>query len=143
GAQTWPPAVVPPGTTPTGEGVSDLGTVTRPEGTTQVTYRGFPLYRYSGDAKAGDTNGDGVGDVWHIMTVESSSMSAGGGGSNTTAPPAATAATEPPATTEATSPPTSSATTAPPSTTGTTAPPSSSTASSSTAPRPCPYPPCY
>jgi predicted lipoprotein with Yx(FWY)xxD motif len=27
---------------------------------------GKPLYRYAGDAQAGDVNGDGVGGVWHV-----------------------------------------------------------------------------
>ena len=35
----------------------------RTDGTTQVTYNDWPLYLFSGDAAAGDTNGQGVGDV--------------------------------------------------------------------------------
>jgi predicted lipoprotein with Yx(FWY)xxD motif len=49
--------------------MSGLGTRHRPEGSTQVTYKNRPLYRYSGDTKAGDTNGDGVGGIWHVAKV--------------------------------------------------------------------------
>ena len=40
----------------------------RPDGTTQVTYAGFPLYRYSGDKKPGDVKGQGFQGVWHAVT---------------------------------------------------------------------------
>src|SRR6201999_2349002 len=46
----WPPLIVPAGTTPTGP--AKLGTVKRPDGRTQVTYKGRPLYTYTGDKKA-------------------------------------------------------------------------------------------
>ena len=45
-----------------------LGTITLPDGTTQVTYNGWPLYYYIDDAAAGDANGQGVGDVWFLVT---------------------------------------------------------------------------
>jgi predicted lipoprotein with Yx(FWY)xxD motif len=64
-ASTWPPVI----SAGTPSGVPGLGVAKRPDGTSQVTYNGKPLYRYSGDAKAGDTNGDGVGGVWHIAKV--------------------------------------------------------------------------
>jgi predicted lipoprotein with Yx(FWY)xxD motif len=47
-----------------------LGTSRRGDGTTQVTYKGHPLYTYAGDAKAGDTNGQGVsayGARWYAV----------------------------------------------------------------------------
>jgi predicted lipoprotein with Yx(FWY)xxD motif len=34
--------------------------LTRADGATQVTYDGLPLYYWQGDAKPGDTMGDGV-----------------------------------------------------------------------------------
>ncbi len=58
---TWPPLTVPPGTSPTaGSGLSgQLGTIKRTDGKgTQVTYKGLPLYFYSGDTKPGDGNGN-------------------------------------------------------------------------------------
>ena len=58
-ASTWPPLTVPAGSTPTGDtGVTGkLATITRDDGTVQVTYNGLPLYFFSGDKKAGDANG--------------------------------------------------------------------------------------
>lgn len=32
----------------------------------QLAYKGWPLYHYASDVKAGDTTGDGVGGVWHL-----------------------------------------------------------------------------
>ena len=48
-----------------------LGTTKRKDGKLQVTYKGHPLYTYAGDAKAGDTNGQGVsayGAKWYAVT---------------------------------------------------------------------------
>jgi hypothetical protein len=49
-----------------GEGLQSslVGTSPRTDGTTQVTYKGTPLYRFAGDAKAGDTKGQGLNKVW-------------------------------------------------------------------------------
>jgi predicted lipoprotein with Yx(FWY)xxD motif len=64
---TWPPLTTSgPMASPE---MSGLGTRQRPDGTTQVAYKNRPLYRYSGDTKAGDTNGDGVGGIWHVAKV--------------------------------------------------------------------------
>ena len=65
----WHPLRVPDGVRPTGP--VKLGTIVRPEGGTQVTYRGKPLYRFGGDAKAGDAKGEGIKDVgtWHAAAV--------------------------------------------------------------------------
>jgi predicted lipoprotein with Yx(FWY)xxD motif len=65
---TWHPLTVPKGVKPTGP--VKLGTVNRPEGGTQVTYKGRPLYRFAGDTKSGDANGEGIKDVgtWHAAT---------------------------------------------------------------------------
>ncbi len=38
----------------------------------QYTYDGWPLYRFSGDTAAGDTNGQGIGGIWHIAGADSS-----------------------------------------------------------------------
>jgi predicted lipoprotein with Yx(FWY)xxD motif len=65
----WHPLLVPSGTRPTGP--VELGTIARPEGGTQVTYKGRPLYRFGGDSKAGEANGEGIKDVgtWHAASV--------------------------------------------------------------------------
>ena len=64
----WHPLMVPAGVRPTGP--VKLGTVQRPEGGTQVTYKGRPLYRFGGDTKAGQANGEGIKDVgtWHAAS---------------------------------------------------------------------------
>jgi predicted lipoprotein with Yx(FWY)xxD motif len=61
-ATAWPPLAVSAGATATGgAGVTGtFGTLTRADGTTQVTYNGKPLYGWQGDTKPGDVTGDGV-----------------------------------------------------------------------------------
>ena len=44
-----------------------LGTTMRPDGNSQVTYNGVPLYYFANDEKPGDTNGQTVGDVWYVV----------------------------------------------------------------------------
>ena len=65
----WHPLVVPAGATPTG--TARLGTVKRPDGRRQVTYRGGPLYTFGGDHARGDARGEGFKDVgtWHAASV--------------------------------------------------------------------------
>jgi predicted lipoprotein with Yx(FWY)xxD motif len=67
---TWPPLTVPSGTKPTG--ASSLGTIMRPDGTTQVTYKGMPLYHFAMDTKPGDTGGQGFKDVGTWSAVKTS-----------------------------------------------------------------------
>ena len=63
----WPPLSVTAGTTPTGgTGVTgQLGTITRDDGSLQVTYKGLPLYFFHSDSKPGDTNGNYTG--WSLV----------------------------------------------------------------------------
>lgn len=65
----WTPLVVPNATTPTG--VHGLGTVKRPTGRVQVTFRGGPLYTFKEDRRPGDVKGNGFKDVgtWLAATV--------------------------------------------------------------------------
>lgn len=69
--QSWPP-VTAEAQQPTGApGIQGamIATVTRADGSRQVTFDGHPLYRYAADAGAGSTNGDGVKDkfgTWHL-----------------------------------------------------------------------------
>ena len=70
-ASAWPP--VPANGTVTATGgakASDLGTITRSDGTKQVTYDGHPLYYFVGDSAAGQTNGQGsdnFGAQWWLV----------------------------------------------------------------------------
>ena len=61
-AVAWPPVLVATGGSATGgSGVTGtFATLTRADGTVQVTYQGLPLYGWKGDAKPGDTTGEGV-----------------------------------------------------------------------------------
>jgi predicted lipoprotein with Yx(FWY)xxD motif len=56
---TWPALTVAAGATPAGgTGVTGkLGTITRDDGTLQVTYNGLPVYFFKNDHAAGDANG--------------------------------------------------------------------------------------
>jgi predicted lipoprotein with Yx(FWY)xxD motif len=51
-----------------------LGTTERTDGTTQVTYAGHPLYHFGGDQAAGDTNGQGVGQIWYVVSPEGTAI---------------------------------------------------------------------
>ena len=67
-ATAWPPfAAGAEDTLKAGAGVSGkLTTFARPDGTMQVAYNGAPIYYFQGDAKAGETNGQGVGGKWFV-----------------------------------------------------------------------------
>jgi predicted lipoprotein with Yx(FWY)xxD motif len=45
-----------------------LGTIARDDGTSQVTYNGWPLYYFSGDAGAGSANGQGAEGLWFLVS---------------------------------------------------------------------------
>jgi predicted lipoprotein with Yx(FWY)xxD motif len=68
---TWRPLVVPKGVKP--RGPVKLGTIKRPDGRIQVSYKGLPLYRFNGDTQTGQVNGEGIRDVgtWHAAAVSS------------------------------------------------------------------------
>ena len=71
-ATEWPP-LTSDGDPVAGEGVDAtlLGTITRDDGSIQVTYNGWPLYLFEGDTAAGDTNGQGIdefGGLWFLVT---------------------------------------------------------------------------
>jgi predicted lipoprotein with Yx(FWY)xxD motif len=69
-AVTWPPLVAEG--SPTGDGIDAalLGSAPREDGTTQVNMNSWPLYTFSGDQAPGDTNGQGVGGVWHVIGID-------------------------------------------------------------------------
>jgi predicted lipoprotein with Yx(FWY)xxD motif len=73
---TWPPLTVEGD--PAGEGVdaSLLGTTEREDGSTQVTLDGHPLYYFGGDETADDVNGQGVGDVWYVVSPQGEAITA-------------------------------------------------------------------
>lgn len=71
-ALAWPPLLVDEGQEAAAddEVTGELGTAMRDDGTAQVTLNGWPLYYFQADAAAGDTNGQGVGDVWWVVDPE-------------------------------------------------------------------------
>jgi predicted lipoprotein with Yx(FWY)xxD motif len=73
----WPPLVVSSGqSAKLASGLEGtLGTVTRPEGTTQVTYNGHPLYYYAADSAPGQANGQGIAGTWFAMKPGASDAS--------------------------------------------------------------------
>jgi predicted lipoprotein with Yx(FWY)xxD motif len=90
----WMPLTLPSGqSAPTGTSglESKLGVVQRPDGTTQVTFDGKPLYTFAEDSGPGVVSGDGFNDTfggksftWHVASIGatsgSSSSSTGGYG---------------------------------------------------------------
>ncbi len=69
-ASTWPPLAGALPSLGTGLSASDFGTITRSDGTAQVTFHGHPLYYFSGDKAAGDTNGQGIGTKWYVLGAD-------------------------------------------------------------------------
>ncbi len=61
-ATNWPPLMASADAKPMG----DYTVVTRDDGAKQWAYKGKPLYTWAKDAKAGDTTGDNVNNVWHV-----------------------------------------------------------------------------
>jgi predicted lipoprotein with Yx(FWY)xxD motif len=82
-APTWP-ALTVTGQPIAGDGVDSalMGTSVRDDGTTQVTYAGHPLYMFSGDTAAGDTNGEGIGGIWFLVSAKGDAVQAGGASSS-------------------------------------------------------------
>lgn len=74
-ATAWPAATVT-GTPAKPAGLTgELTTITRDDGSKQLSYAGHPLYRYAADKAAGDTSGDGVGGVWHVAKATATGAS--------------------------------------------------------------------
>ena len=87
-AGAWPPVTATGKVTAAdGAKAADLGTITRSDGSKQVTYDGQPLYYFAGDSGAGQTNGQGsdsFGAKWWLVapagakiTVADAAASAG------------------------------------------------------------------
>jgi predicted lipoprotein with Yx(FWY)xxD motif len=71
-ADAWPPVTTEVKPVAKGSAMAGkLGTTKRTDGTTQVTYAGWPLYLYAGDSKPGQASGndvDGFGAEWYALT---------------------------------------------------------------------------
>jgi len=102
-ASAWPPVTTTGTVTASGSAsASDLSTITRSDGTKQVTYNGHPLYYYAGDSGAGMASGQGsdsFGAKWWLVspsgsdvTASVTTFTAASGGSAPAAPPSSKSA---------------------------------------------------
>jgi predicted lipoprotein with Yx(FWY)xxD motif len=104
-AGAWPPVTTTGTATASGSAkASDIGTITRSDGTKQVTYDGHPLYYFSGDSGPGTASGqgsDGFGAKWWLVAPTGSDVTAAvtsftaGGSAGAPAAPAAPAPSTP------------------------------------------------
>jgi predicted lipoprotein with Yx(FWY)xxD motif len=79
-SSTWP-AITSPTKAPTVTGITGtIGTIPDGSGKFQVTVNGMPLYTYSGDSAAGDTNGQAIGGIWWVVGADGKEIKAGGTG---------------------------------------------------------------
>ena len=70
--KAWPPLLTKTSAMAAGEGVTNslIGTATLADGTKIVTYNKMPLYYWAADTKAGDVTGQGVEDVWYVVSPD-------------------------------------------------------------------------
>ncbi|QHC65008.1 hypothetical protein GSU69_19345 (plasmid) [Rathayibacter festucae] len=65
-ATTWP--AVSASSTTAADGITgEVGSITRTDGTTQLTVDGWPVYRFAKDTAPGQVNGQGVKDAWYVL----------------------------------------------------------------------------
>jgi predicted lipoprotein with Yx(FWY)xxD motif len=110
-AGAWPPVTTTGSATASGGAkASDLGTITRSDGTKQVTYDGHPLYYFAGDSGPGTASGqgsDGFGAKWWLVAPTGSDVTASvtsftsGASAGAPAAPAPSAPTSAPASSSA------------------------------------------
>jgi predicted lipoprotein with Yx(FWY)xxD motif len=79
-AANWPPAKAP--SKPKVSSAlkqNKLKVIRRGDGSKQLAYAGHPLYRFIGDSKPGDVNGEGVnafGGLWYVLSKSGSAVTA-------------------------------------------------------------------
>lgn len=74
-SQNWPPFIAhATPQAPSGIDASLLVTFKRPDGTLQVEYDSHPLYYFAGDKNPGDVKGQGVGNLWHVLSPRGNPM---------------------------------------------------------------------
>jgi predicted lipoprotein with Yx(FWY)xxD motif len=83
-AANWPPFTLDDGeTVKADDGVTGaLTTFARADGKMQVAINGMPLYYFKNDAKAGDTNGEGLNGKWFVASPTGAAPSPSSGGSS-------------------------------------------------------------
>jgi len=79
-AAAWP-AVTTTSTAPAVEGVSGtIGTITTAGGSKQITIDGMPVYYFAKDKQAGDILGQGVNNVWYLVSPAGEMIKSAAGG---------------------------------------------------------------
>ena len=81
-ATKWPPVTVDPQGKLALEGVDKaiVGLVQRPDGSSQLTLGGWPVYRFAGDTGPGATGGQGASGSWFAITPEGKKAVGAGSG---------------------------------------------------------------
>jgi hypothetical protein len=80
----------------------DVDTITRDDGTRQITLDGLPLYTYAADSHPGDVTGQGVGGIWWVVAADGAKVTGAPSPSSPSSPspsspsPSSEKATEPP-----------------------------------------------
>lgn len=65
--EKWPLFYLEKVTVGSGLDAKNVGEIKRADGKEQATYKGMPLYHFAGDKAPGDTNGQGIKDVWFAV----------------------------------------------------------------------------
>ncbi|MEU5437569.1 hypothetical protein AB0G73_29930 [Streptomyces sp. NPDC020719] len=84
-AAIWPPAPAPATDALSVKGIDKalVGTLTRPDGSKQLTLAGWPIYRYSKDDEPREAYGQGAGGTWFAITPTGAKATADTGGGTT------------------------------------------------------------
>jgi len=72
GIAIWPVFYTQNISVPSTLNVSDFGRITRADGSKQTTFKNWPLYYFAQDAAAGQTNGQGLGGKWSVVSPSAS-----------------------------------------------------------------------
>ncbi|SER62725.1 Secreted repeat of unknown function [Lentzea xinjiangensis] len=76
-AKAWKPVIADKAPMATGVDPISIGTLTRPDGTKQLTIAGWPQYTYAEDKTAGDMKGQGKGGVWFVTAPNGAKITGG------------------------------------------------------------------
>ncbi len=82
-ASIWPPLTATKVVAGSGLSAAKLSVAKQPGGASVVTYAGHPLYTYAGDAKPGETKGQGLdqfGAEWYVLAPSGNKIDDDGNG---------------------------------------------------------------
>lgn len=85
-AENWPPVAGDHPDAGRGVDAALVGTTDREDGSTQLTYNGWPLYYFSGDESAGDAAGQGINDAWFVVGPDGEPIENGAGDTGASGP---------------------------------------------------------